>query len=666
MSEFRPLLPFLFFAILSADMWQGYVYSDQGQPLEYAYIIHVSSQDFTVTDGDGFFILRGQFLPGDSIRIQRYGYQKRYILLPAKRYFSVTLPAHPIPLAGVEAEAKYEQEMQSSDYVAVLNPLTRSFSQRQIFATLPGVSIRTYGGPGSMALMSIDGGVAPHTKVRFNGLDMNSAQTGITDLSQFPVTFFRSVHLNPDGFRDGTVSIYVWDKNTIQLTGGSYGRRTFSLTHSLPFRHLIFRLGIHHTGDSGDFPVRWRDHSQTRTNNDFTQSALMSQMDFFLSRQWNSRLFYFRSLQQRGNPGQVWSPSDARRSDAVTLASFSLVRFLPSVTNKTILSWKASSDHYTDPAYALVADHRLETFTITGKRLSSARPRWETETRVDVVLDKLQSTGAGNRTVKSGTLEQRATYLGTSPVRLESVLRIEYSDFLPTTTALRLRLTQPLTDRTATGIHLSRSTRNPSLNELFWTPGGNPDLEPETLYKALAFFDIKYGPNQQFRGEIYFKRSVNLIQWTPVTTFWTPINIRRTERLGIKGRYTWQYNDMTGTLVASFNRSRNLSGSDEQGKRLLYAPAFILHHSLTWHVARLNIQWKTDYRSRMISRYDWPHDIWINPMTIHSLIMETGALPWSEAWRLSLRINNVMNQSYEYSKGYPEMGRSIYLTLTRS
>ncbi len=342
MPDFRPFLLWVFISVLAAKSWHGHVYTDQNRPLEYAYIIHLKTQNFTVSDGDGFFVLTGLYFPGDSIRVERYGYESRYITLPNDDVLAIKLTTRPVGLPAVEAVEQGDSGlMESADqYETSAGTRIGVVTQKGLLETLPGVSIRTYGGPGSVGFMSIDGGVAPHTNVTFNGLDMNNAQTGLTDVSQLPAAFFRSVRLNPHGFNDGTVAIYLWNEKTIQVSAGSFQRRSLSLAHSFSRNRLVFRIGWHGSDEAGDYPVSWRDESILRRNNDFSQQALVSQLDYFLSPRVASRLFFFHSRQNRGNPGQVWSPSEARRKDDLTLASCSLVTLRKSGTRKTILSWK--------------------------------------------------------------------------------------------------------------------------------------------------------------------------------------------------------------------------------------------------------------------------------------------------------------------------------------
>ncbi len=298
------------------------------------------------------------------------------------------------------------------------------------------------------------------------------------------------------------------------------------------------------------------------------------------------------------------------------------------------------------------------------KQSQALNQNWQRETRGDLVLDGLQSTAAGNRAIRTILLSEKVMYSGFTSTSIESQLQVEKSSFLPAASAVLLRLTKTLKPAISAGLSLARSVRNPSLNELYWSPGGNPDLKPEILYKALLFFSTQANPASRFRGELYYRRSFHLIQWTPVTTFWTPVNIQETQRLGIKGRWEWSLRRFTGMVVTAYSRSCNLSAGDGQGKRLLYAPDFVVHHTINWQFSRLAFQWQSDYRSQMISRYDWPEDVRINPVMTHSLAVHITKRVRHNEFTLSLEVRNLTDRAYEYSRGYPEMGRNIHLTLT--
>lgn len=86
--------------------------------------------------------------------------------------------------------------------------------------------------------------------------------------------------------------------------------------------------------------------------------------------------------------------------------------------------------------------------------------------------------------------------------------------------------------------NFSRNYHHPSLNDLYWEPGGNPDLKAEEGYtgELSAFYTLK---NQTFtfKSSItgYFSGINNWIMWLPgFKGYWEPVNIDRVKASGIE------------------------------------------------------------------------------------------------------------------------------------
>src|SRR5688572_16760184 len=60
--------------------------------------------------------------------------------------------------------------------------------------------------------------------------------------------------------------------------------------------------------------------------------------------------------------------------------------------------------------------------------------------------------------------------------------------------------------------------RIPTLNDLFWMPGGNPDLKPEEGYTIDGTAEYNAHKNNydvKISGSVFYKLISNWIQWVP-------------------------------------------------------------------------------------------------------------------------------------------------------
>ena len=79
--------------------------------------------------------------------------------------------------------------------------------------------------------------------------------------------------------------------------------------------------------------------------------------------------------------------------------------------------------------------------------------------------------------------------------------------------------------------------RFPTINDLYWSPGGNENLNPENGYSTdLGLLWTKDLSNTQlyFEPTIYSRWIDNWIIWQPTGTYWSPMNVKKVWNRGIE------------------------------------------------------------------------------------------------------------------------------------
>jgi vitamin B12 transporter len=126
---------------------------------------------------------------------------------------------------------------------------------------------------------------------------------------------------------------------------------------------------------------------------------------------------------------------------------------------------------------------------------------------------------------------------------------------------------------------LSKNYRVPTLNDRYWSPGGNVDLKAETSYNTEGGLSFKKGGFSASAN--YYKMWVSeWIIWVPESNFWTPKNIRKVNSEGIEvlTNYEVKRTDISMNLSAgySFNiaePTNTISATDRSlGEQLPYTP----------------------------------------------------------------------------------------------
>ena len=145
----------------------------------------------------------------------------------------------------------------------------------------------------------------------------------------------------------------------------------------------------------------------------------------------------------------------------------------------------------------------------------------------------------------------------------------------------------------------SRNYRYPSLNDLYFMPGGNPDLRDERGWTYDCGFDFELSQNRLFSAGLsatwFDSRIDDWIIWLPtIKGFFSPRNVKSVHAYGIElkadASYTpwtdWKFDLNTSySWTPSINVGEKMSDADKSiGKQLPYIPRHSASASLraTW------------------------------------------------------------------------------------
>ena len=136
---------------------------------------------------------------------------------------------------------------------------------------------------------------------------------------------------------------------------------------------------------------------------------------------------------------------------------------------------------------------------------------------------------------------------------------------------------------------VSRNFRFPTLNDLYFLPGGNPDLKKEhgISYDGGVSFAVGRGGSYSLHGEAtwFDSYSDDWIVWLPTFKgFWTPKNIKEVHAYGVELKAgldwqpapDWQLNaDGNFSWTPSINNGDPVDWYDKAiGKQLVYIPEY--------------------------------------------------------------------------------------------
>jgi len=548
------------------------------------------------------------------------------------------------------------------------------------------VFIKTYG-PGGVSTASFRGTTASHTLVLWNGFQLNAPTLGQVDFSTIPVFLVDDISLNwgsgtssNSGGLGGTVNI----DNTNHFGDGFHidVKRTFGSFCTLGSYYTVgyfgkkvsVRVKTYRNSSENDFEYNntgvFPAQRMKQRNADFVDYGVMPEVSFLLKNsiislsswnQWNERNLPPIMTNVNNKNFEEWTKDDFSRNFVsfktfwnggnLQLKSAAFIenqRYFLEVRNpdtyQVVTGINSSNKALVLHQIANLEQRLLKTWTLKAKL------QWDNER-----VTSNNYLGEKRRNVVSAYAALHGEPFRCADLSLTA--RYDFTDgkpmgLFPTATfSYQLPFYKPV----SLTLGYSHNYRNPSLNDLYWFPGGNPDLLPEngrTVDLALKY-GLQSGPFKlDLRTGGYLSRVQNWIQWKPsFYRYWVPENVALVFARGVENhidasfvRDNWKVT-LSGNYVftVTTDESEAAMAQGVKGKQLIYIPR---HHGNAF----LHAQWKTwsfnytlETTGRRSTSYADVESFPLRAYTLHHL----GLGKQFEQFRIEFRCNNLFNKDYQ-------------------
>lgn len=215
--------------------------------------------------------------------------------------------------------------------------------------------------------------------------------------------------------------------------------------------------------------------------------------------------------------------------------------------------------------------------------------------------------------------------------------------------------------------------RHPTFNELYWTLGGNLDLNPEQGLTYDLGIDV-YNKSEDFLLKIttYESKIDNWIIWLPETeAIYIPQNLFFVKSRGVEVNLNWKKRfskkvKLNGAINYAFVETKKYKSLIDEdislGKQLVYIPRNKASAFLTMEYGkRLAISY--NYRfidKRYITR---DHSQWMPYYMLSDISLRYRFINMRFVDDINLDINNLLNKNYEVTPYQPMMQRNIMVSL---
>ena len=622
-----------------------------------------------------------------------------------------------IYLQSVEVMSSYvsnkvsKETMERKIDTAIIKRL-KTVSLSQLLIQHSPVFIKTYG-PGSTASASFRGTTASHTLVLWNGMQLNSPTLGEVDFSTIPVFFTDEISLQwgsktsaNSGGLGGVVNVANKQKFNeglmldVRQTYGSFNTWGSYVTLGYSGKNFMARVKAYRNSSDNDFTytnIATIPHQEMKQKNaDFVDYGFMPEMQVRFKNSLLS-LVSWNQFSHRNYPQIMPNVFNNTKEYADTDFSRNVISYK--------YYWNSGRVEVKSAHFYEVQDYFLESYTSNGKPVTQNNSlnksdvfrqivdlqqdlykTWKLYAKIQYDGESVESSyyiGKKNRnllsfyaavdgnicedlnlrlTLRNDLIRRDVTSMASEKMKSEG--------FFPTATLI---YKVPFVKGLSFNAGYSHNYRNPTLNDLYWNPGGNENLKGENgktvdldinyLYEDLNF-------NLDLRAGLYYSKVKDWIQWVPTNyRYWMPKNVSevlaRGCELHVSANYRyalWNFN-ISGNYVYSHTTDESeyaqQYGSD--GKQLIYIP---LHHANAF----AEVKWKT-WNLNYTFEFTGERNTSMNDNEFFAYRLPCYALhhislgKQLNKFRLEFRINNLTNNEYQTVLWRAMPGRSYEIYL---
>tara|TARA_B100001142_G_scaffold119314_1_gene121377 strand:+ start:3519 stop:5570 length:2052 start_codon:yes stop_codon:yes gene_type:complete len=672
------LLSIILISNLFSQTLNGIVVDSSGEPLSHVIIRELDSENqndnWTTSDNNGSFII--EISHDSKIELKRFGFENQEIQLDGNESQVFTLSNKNVNMKAVNVYGKNNSRYLKNKS---LNNNLGSFSKNGSLSQLPSLELRTYGGYAGVTSASFDAGFARHTKVLFNGVDLTDAQNGQVDLSSFPSFALRSLNyrLNSgttygSGSIDGTLNINTKNSpNRVFYSSGDYGFNQYGATYTMGRENSKRTITIGKTSYDGDY--KFKDSvtgsSKKRENNSLDQFFFAMNREFLVRDDLIININSLTTKNTRGAAGSTSFPSIlATRTDEYELYSLSFMKFFIDSNLKIYINRSTNNQVYDDPneSFPVFSEHDLDQSSFGLDFQKEINTNLDYQLSVKQQVDSISSTDLSNQELNSSSASFLLNYTNNEKdFKISPSTRFDkQSDNDKLTYNLSFEsVDQFLKDDLSYfdfRLDAGSSFQFPTLNDLYWPDGlysaGNPDLKPE----ESDYFSVNMTNNSvlgKFTVTATMKDYENLILWQPNESLkYIPINVSSASRT------TYNINFLKEFASSQLQISYNIydSKDNDMDEKLLYVPDYSANIFLSHNFNQsINVALNYKYTGKRILQYgsDWSDQTDGDAYGV----LDFSVSKDFDALKTSLIVDNLLDETFESTLGYPEPGRSIKL-----
>lgn len=586
-----------------------------------------------------------------------------------------------------------------------------------------GVQLKDYGGVGGVKTVDVRSMGTNHLAVSYDGATLGNAQNGQIDLGQFSldnveeITLYngqKSAIFQPASDFASASSVYIRTrtprfevgKNSHFKIRVKYGASNLVRLSSLYEHRLNANLSLGINGEmlnaDGHYKFRYRrknpdhtlawDTTATRQNGDIHAERIEANLHGLMHEGvWQLKAYFYNS--QRGIPGavvnNVWRRGE-RQSDLNHFYQAHLQKsFGPHFSTQWIAKYADYHTHYANRDTTVLPvshSYHQQEFYLSTANVLEITPGWSASVSYDLRWNKLGAdTYRFAKPTRWSNLVSAATAIDYRHLKVQASIVgtfIHDRTLLPRATNRISRATPalfanvyPLKGKWLSfRAYVKQSYRMPTFNDLYYTDFGNANLKPERAtqidFGTVIERTFKQGilRHVSLHADVYYNRVKDKIVAFPKGQQfrWTMLNLGLVSIHGadINAAATLSLtHKISATVRAAYTYQRAIDITNSEDCYYRDQIPYIPHHAGSLIVGIDGPQWSLNYSFLYTGeRYNAQENSRFN----HMQPWYTSDLAASYSyrhWKLTLEVNNLLNQQYDVIVNYPMPGRNAAIGI---
>ena len=546
------------------------------------------------------------------------------------------------------------------------------------------LNVRSYGTGGALADVSLRGSSTSQVQVNWNGFPINSVTLGSCDLSMIPAAGFDRVSvvygapgsLYGSGTFGGAINLDNDLKLGKTMTGSvSMGYESLkSVDGSASFNtgnnNLLWKASLWGASSENEFTyydyIRQSDRKQT--DGKWHDAGTIQQVIFRLSPTSTIEAGIWYQVKAYSIPSRIGSVSYEAQRDS-TLKVFSAYKISG---NRWGLQVKAAAfndtERYTQKASAQATENSIDSRVSTHQVYGDANFRYFVLQGLSVDAGIIASYITANVSEYGQTREEKGltAFAGIkydkNRLSLQGEIRNEWnSDFHSGVLPSFGIAWKVMPDKWTLRANISQKFRKPTFNDLFWIPGGNSDLKPESGYSVETGSAVKVLEKENIKLSadigVYWSQIYNMIVWSPANSYWEAKNYQNVKSVGMDGSFLldihrgrFRYHSL---LMVMLNKSDVKTNSSGELEIMPYSPRIITSWDNSFTAGIFDF---TICHHFTADRF-YDDDLLLQPYQIVDIQTGINIPVHKVVLALHVSVKNLTNTSYELIRLYPMPGR---------